>query len=71
MIYAYFGAFSPAEDDIEANQFICKANNKWVDYAEEFSLNPGYGIAAILEISDIEDFGKQLENFISQYKKEV
>ena len=71
MMYVYYGIFSPVENDVDANKIICNVNNKWVDYAEEESFDPGYGMAGILEISDIEDFGEKLENFILQYKKEV
>ena len=67
MEYACFGLLIPAKDDNEANNIICKLTNACID--SDCDLSEAYTIAGIPTISDITEFGSELELFLKKYTK--
>ena len=67
MEYACFGLLIPVKDDNEANNIICKLTNACVD--SDCDLSEAYTIGGIPTISDITEFGSELELFLKKYKK--
>ena len=67
MEYACFGLLIPAKDDDEANNIICKLTNACID--SDCDLSEAYTIVGIPTISDITEFGSELELFLKKYKK--
>ena len=65
MEYACLGFLVPAEDTNEANRIICKLTNACVD--SDCDLSEAYTIAGIPNISDITEFGSELELFLKKY----
>jgi hypothetical protein len=67
MEYALLGFVIPIKDDNEANSVICKLTNACVDSGCD--LSGAYTIAGIPTISNITEFGSELELFIKKYMK--
>ena len=67
MEYAFLGFLVSAKDDNEANNIICKLTNACVD--SDCDLSKAYVIAGIPIISDITEFGSELELFLKKYTK--
>ena len=67
MEYAFLGFLVPTKDDNEANSVICELTNACVDSDCDFS--KAYTIAGIPIISNITEFGSELELFLKKYMK--
>lgn len=67
MEYAFLGFLVPAEDTNEANRIICKLTNTCAE--SDCDLGGAYTIAGIPIISDITEFGSELELFLKKYIK--
>lgn len=67
MEYAFLGFLVPAEDANEANRIICKLTNACAD--SDCNLSGAYTIAGIPIISNITEFGSELELFLKKYIK--
>ena len=65
MEYALLGFVIPIKDDNEANNVICKLTNACID--SDCDLGGAYTIAGTPNISDITEFGSELELFLNKY----
>ena len=67
MEYAFLGFLVPAKNNNEANNVICKLTNTCID--SDCDLSEAYTIAGIPIISDVTEFGSELELFLKKYMK--
>ena len=67
MEYAFLGFLVPTKDNNEANNVICKLTNACVDSGCD--LGGAYTIAGIPIISNVTEFGSELELFLKKYMR--
>jgi hypothetical protein len=65
MEYAFLGFLVPTKDVNESNRVICKLTNACID--SDCDLSGAYTIAGTPNISDITEFGSELELFLNKY----
>ena len=65
MEYAFLGFVIPTKNNNEANNIICKLTNACIN--SDCGLDGAYTIAGIPIISNITEFGSELELFLKKY----